>query len=300
VKRNRLSDLSLKEFSLVRRPAQEGALIGIVKSTDDIPIVVAKGYYETPTTACPGCSTKTDSKYCPDCGMMLKSGTQPTEKTMTDQEKAAMAALEAQVASLQKAVTKAQKISLLNDVQKGHFHRIGADAQVAFLDMTDAQRAEEAKPVFTSKSGQVFTKADDTRLVETVKAQDVITEKLEKQLADAGVSIFKARCETELSHLPGKVEAKIILLKAVEAVEDKDLKAEALGILKAQDEKLGKGFRTIGLGHTTTVDVDKSAEGKLESLVKGYMKDHPELTEAQAWDAVLVTPAGETLYKAMS
>lgn len=299
MKKHRVSELVLKEISAVRKPAHEGATIDLTKSADKL--VLVRGYYESMTSACM-CGTKTDSKYCPDCGTMMKAAVTPpvkeTTMSMTDQEKAALEKAQNDAKTLEAKLAVSQKFGLLNDVQKSHYGRLGPDAQAAFLGLSDAQRAEECKAIYTSAGGQVFTKADDTRLVEMAKAHDETAKKMHEQLDAANETILKSQAAIDYQYLPGTVDAKVALLKSVLSIKDDKVRGEAVAILKAQNDALGKGFKRQGTGAVPAGGVDATAEGKLDALVKTYMTEK-KCDEASAYDAVLQTEQGAALYKAL-
>lgn len=298
MKKHKVTQLVLKEISAVRKPAHEGATIDLTKSADKL--VVLKGYYETMTSAC-SCGTKTDSKYCPDCGTMLKSATPPVKETtmsMTAEEKAALEKAQNDVKALEAKLAASQKFGLLSDIQKGHYARLGPDAQVAFLAMTDTQRAEDSKAVYTSATGQIFTKADDVRLVEMAKEHDETAKKMQESLAAANETILKSQAVHDYQYLPGTAEAKVALLKSVLAIADEKVRGEVVQVLKAQNDALGKGFKRQGTGAVPAGGSDATAEGKLDALVKAHMAEK-KCDEATAYDAVLQTEQGAMLYKAL-
>lgn len=303
--RAKLKDLHLAEFSLVRRPAQEGATVALVKSGEDSGdrVILAKAAppaASTPTEkktmadpademkTCKGCkkSMPADSKTCPACGAAVTKSTPPQESVMTDQEKAA---LEARVA-------KAEKIADLNDVQKAYLRRLPAHEQDAFLALTPAQKADELKPVHTSEDGTVYTKAHDPALVTMAKSADADRKRFRDEMAKSQDLVFKARVDKELAHLPGTAEERAALLKAVDGISDEKLREGALKALLAGDEAASKSFQRQGTGNggkTEKGSDDPAAQ--LQKMAEEHAKEH-KVDVPTAYLAVIDTAKGAELY----
>jgi hypothetical protein len=314
-RRNRMTKFRITEISAVRKPAQEGATIDLAKSADDIVIAkTAKGcsacgahtesvgahcgecgasmVSKDSGLACKGCGTDLAKhlKFCTKCGMAKATSPDnpsPTEHTMTDQEKAEKAALEAQVAKL-------QKLAALTDAEKAFYSRLGAEGQSAFLAKSATERTEEMKPVYTADDGTVFTKAHDPQLVDLAKRADTDRKRLELEIAKSQEAVFKARANEELGHLPGDEVVKVALLKMAEQINDEKLRDGVKAALKAHNTELGKSFQRAGVGRTTTV-VGGSAEKRLDALVEKHATEK-KVSMAKAWDDVLSTEEGQKIY----
>jgi hypothetical protein len=266
VKRYRIANLVLKEISCVRKPAHEGATIDLTKSDDRIVLMKSEATSPAPPTP-------------------------PENKNMlTDQEKLAKAQSDNE--TLTAKLAKAEKYGALSDLEKSHYERLNDAQRGAFLDMTPAQRAEETKPVYTSPfTGVSFTKADDQRVVTTVKSADEQRAADKVKLDKAEESLLKAEVEKDFGHLPGTIENRTALVKAAKAIGE-----DAVAILKAQNTALAKGFQRQGSGSVSPTPTEPAA--KLDALVKAHMTAN-KVDEATAYDAVVSTPEGAELYKAM-
>lgn len=309
-RRNRMLKFRITEISAVRKPAQEGALIGIAKSADDIVIakaatplmhcgVAVDGEYcgecgakvsakQDSDVVCKGCGSELSKKFCTKCGMAKAQpldNPSPTEHTMTDQEKAEKAALEAQVAKL-------QKLAALTDAEKSFYSRLNLDGQSAFLAKSATERAEEMKPVYTADDGTVFTKADDSKMVDLAKRADSDRKRLELEIAKSQEAVFKARAADELKHLPGDEAVKVALIKMSEQINDEKLREGVKSALKAHNEQLAKSFERSGVGSTV---VPSTAEAKLDALVEKTATEK-KIPIAKAWDEVLATAEGQKIY----
>lgn len=302
MKKNRLSSLTFKEFSLVRKPAHEGATVDLTKA-----YTVAKSQPDTGdvAVACASCKTpmSKSTKYCPECGAAMAKAApipQPTpeKKTMTTEEIAALnakvAKAEAERDVAQSQLAKAQKLNELNDVQRLHYKRLGSDDQVAFLAKSAADRAKECEPIYKSDSGLVFTSADDPRMIEMAKSADAKAKADAIKLEKAEATILEKRAETEFAHLPGTAQERAALLKAAESIPDEKLREGAVAALKAHDAQMAKGFTPQGLGVTKSADT-LSAEAELEKLAKTRAVAE-KIDIAKAMDDVLQTDEGQKLY----
>jgi hypothetical protein len=87
-------------------------------------------------------------------------------------------------------------------------------------------------------------------LFEIIKAQQDAVDRLAKQAQDERdlreVVEFAKVAEDELSHLPGKVEEKAMLLKRLSDVLERDDRAVLSRMLKAGNAGVGAAFNTIG------------------------------------------------------
>ena len=215
-------------------------------------------------------------------------------------------------AELETQLAEANARADMTDAQKAHFDaldpQLDDDARKAFVEAKPAVReaivakvksdADDAKGIaYTADDGTVYTKADDPRLAAQAKKNDELSTRLDEATKLAEDLGLRKRAESDIAHLPGTVESRMAMLKAIDAIEDNDDRKAALDALKAQNENMGKAFNTLGSstvgGQVQATGTD--ADGKLDALAKSYAKDN-KVSEAQGYDAVLRTDEGAALY----
>lgn len=303
MKRHKVTQLTLKEFSAVRRPAQAGATIDLTKSDTRLVLIEKSGPFtaDVHVPTCKGCQKpmKKDDSYCAACGAMQKADTThtPSETQMNELEKAKadLAAALAKGEALQAQLTASQAYGLLSDVEKGHYGRLGAEAQAKFLKMSPSERAEETKPVYTSEAtGQVFTKADDGKLIEMAKSFDSERKSWRSELEKAKEAGYAARVHKELGHLPGTLEERTALLKAVDGIADEKLREGALKALAKADEIRSGAFQRQGAGQTRLVK-SGGAEDRMQQAVEKHATEN-KVSMDKAWDSFMATEEGAQLY----
>jgi len=239
----------------------------------------------------------------PTLGKSVKDDKLSKEQSMEDKDKKTAEDMvkksELQEAQAELAVAKAY--GALSDVEKAHYGDLDKDEKSAFLKLDENGRANELKkanaedPVaYTADDGREFRKSDDVRLVEEVKKGDEERRKnaaLAKKLEDQELT---KRADGELGNVTGDVDVKIALLKAVDGIENEDLKKGAKEILAAANDGMSQLFKTSGHRDGSA----GNAETKYESLSKAYAKEN-DVTIEQARAKVLDTPEGAKLYEEM-
>ena len=176
---------------------------------------------------------------------------------------------------------------------------MGADEKEDFLTQSPEQRAalvakaeadKHSDVIYKSDSGEEFTKNDDPRLVKMAKERDEDRREIAKQAAASRHAEFTKRAEAELGNLPGTVETHVALLKAVDGIENADLKEGALSVLKAQNEALAPAFNRAGSAGGSVsksgVAGGQSAHENLESLAKKYVGENPDVSFSKAYEIV--------------
>lgn len=222
------------------------------------------------------------------------------ETEMTDKSKEAAPTIEA----LQKQLDRQTKVAELNDVQKAHFAGLDEAAQDAFLAKSAddrqaevdavAKAATEADPVeYTTMDGIELRKSAGAAMIAMAKSNDALRKQNDELAKNAADEAIRKRAETELAHLPGDVDARMALIKSVDAIEDETQREAAMNALKAQNEAMAKAFTTAGHGGEAPAN---SATEQLDALAKKHQDDNPGTSFAKAYDAVLETAKGAELY----
>jgi hypothetical protein len=210
----------------------------------------------------------------------------------------------ATVEQLQIQLTRANTVAELNDAEKAHFKTLAEEAQNEFLAKSVevrsgiiadiAKQAEETDPVVhTTVDGIDLRKSAGEALIAMAKSNDNLrkdNESLRKSQEDA---VFTKRADEELKHLPGTVDERAAMLKAVEAITDESQRKAALNALHAGSAAIAKSFETIGHGGSPEPG---SPTDDLDKLAKAHMQANPDLTSEQAYEAVLKTEEGGQLY----
>lgn len=195
----------------------------------------------------------------------------------------------------------------MNDVQKSYFDgldpQLDDDKRIEFIKadtnrrqiIIDAVTAKD-KVIYKSDDGSEYRESDDPRLVKQARRNDDLAKKLVESNDKVEKADLRKRAETDLAHMPGTVETRMEMLKAVDGIEDDEAREAALESLKAQDAGLAKAFETNGHLANGAPEFEKgSPSAQLETLVQEYAEKH-DVDEAAAYDVVLKTKEGGELY----
>ncbi|HUT76450.1 MAG TPA: XkdF-like putative serine protease domain-containing protein [Polyangia bacterium] len=259
-RRRRMTKFTLREIAAVDAGAQEGALAVLMKRRAE---------------------SQDDDE--PESRRTRK------DDPMTDSEKRRLERLE-KLLTLPHAEQEFAKALKTDKVRDAFLAKSDEDraAEVA----AEIEKRDDADPVvFTSMGGRSYRKSADPELVELAKARDadqVRIAKLEKSAEDATLA---RRAAEELPHLPGTVEERAKLLRAVDGIDDEADRETALKALRAGDAAIAKAFRTTGVSPD---DIDKLAtdDDALEKRAGEILKTAREsgdnhMTEADAYGAAM-------------
>ena len=196
-------------------------------------------------------------------------------------------------------LTIAKAIGDLNDLEKAHYTTLDEEGQTAFLTASPEVRkstldniAAEDAVVYTDTQGAEYKKSDDDRLVQMAKDRDE-DRKLAKADREKSETLeLQKRADTELNHLPGEQAVKVAVLKAIDTIEDEEVKKSAKALLKAGNDGLEKAFTEVG----SRGEGFKKASDELDALAKKYAADN-KVEYLKAYDEVLKTEDGKRLYE---
>lgn len=267
-KKRRIKKFILDEISGVDRPCQTPALTILMKR-DTL-----------------------NSSNVEDEGLRIKED----ENMATEQE------LLTQVEGLTKRLEKSEALAAMNDAQRAYHNSLPEEAQVSFrkadastrealVKAAAAQDEEielEGEKIRKSAVGEVYFKLLKKQADELAKARAAVKEEAEKREA----SELKKRAEDTLKHLPGTIEEKTAMLKAIEGIENEDMRKAAVEALKASNDKMAKAFERSSQGGSA--DEDTPAV-KLEKMAKKHAEDKGIGYEV-AYAEVCDTPEGQKLY----
>lgn len=241
----------------------------------------------------------------PDDGQLKKELTMPEPKKTTKSTEE----LESTVASLTERLELQGIVAGMNDGEREHFASLdetakrefvakGADERKAEIDAI-AKAAEVADPVvYTATDGTKIRKSDGAAMLSLTKRADAADKRAEVAEEKASSADLRKRADDELAYLPGTLDERTAMLKAVDSIEDEDERKAALKALKAGNAAMQKAFSTGGTSAGMGEDDESSAQGRLDSLVKRHADDN-KVSEARAYDAVLKTAEGKALYAEM-
>lgn len=221
----------------------------------------------------------------------LNNGTKESEQ-MTKEEKAALEKLEKAQEENEAKVKKMEQIIGLPADQRAHFDTLKEADQDAFLAKSDRERKNDvagaessveksssATVIYTDRFGQDYTSQDDVKLVNLAKRSDQEHKEASEKAATAQDEVYKSQAAGEFKHLPGDIETRVALIKAVDGIPDPTEREKARQALKAQNANLAKAAGVIGSSSAPEVEnlgedgalTKESATAKLKELATEHM-----------------------------
>ena len=195
-----------------------------------------------------------------------------------------------------------KKVSSLSDEEKAFYEKLDDDGKTAFLEKSSDDRKEDVaksnednKVVYKDLEGNEYRKSDDQRVVAAVKRADKATEKLEKKDEELVNERLEKRAKEELPNLPGEDKVKVAVLKAVDGIEDDDLKKGALELLKSHNTALEKSTETHGHRDQSVAD----AEEELQKMAQKHYEDSKDESKTfeKSYSEICKTDKGKKLYE---
>lgn len=310
-----LNRIRIDEISAVDRPAQEDAIMTIMKRADETPNptetmtedsnmngevaeeVVAE-VVETEEVK----ATEEVTEEAPEADAEVEKAEEAETEEEDEEEKGyekSLSDLTAELEVLQSELALAKSVAELSDAEKEVFASIeGEEARTEFLGKSADERAEliakaadENAVIYKSLDGVEFTAQDDERLVSLAKQADEYKAQLVAAEEASIEKSYNERAETQLAHLPGELVTKNAVLRAIDGIEDEAVREQALSMLKAQSVAIEEQFVTKGVeGEEAEGDL-----GGLEKMAAAYAEEH-DTTLSKAYSEVLRTPEGRNLY----
>lgn len=309
--KNHMQAFTLKEISFVRQGMQAEALAEILKSKEvamsDSQNETAQATAPAETTAVAATPTAAPVEETP---ATIAASTEETKEEQATAETATAATVEKmqqQVNAMDARFSKFLSISALSDVEKTHYDGLHETDQDVFLAKTTEQRAAEIAEkavadqvedpvVFTGVDGITVLKSQGPEFLQMAKNLDALTRKsarLEQERID---ETFRKRAEDEFGHLPGDVQTRVNILKAVDTITDASAKEQALQLLKAKAESFAQMEGVLGTsGATYEKESISSAHDQLEKMARDHQIQHPEKTYAKAYQEMTRTARGQEL-----
>lgn len=221
------------------------------------------------------------------------------DQQMTEKSKQAAdeTAVNEALAEMTKRAERAEALVSMGEEQRSYCKSLVNASDVdAFIAMSNEDRDEViAKAaasngvVYTAEDGTEYRKNDDPRLIKMARDMDAEKKKRMKMEQQA----YKAELEkraAELAHIPGDESARVALLKGIDTLPQEERDA-AMAALKAQNERLGKAFTTVG---TSIAGSDDSLD-PLDSMAADIAK-RDGISFERAYAKALSTTEGQKLY----
>ncbi len=217
----------------------------------------------------------------------------------------ANAAMQKQLDAEKARADRADKMAELTDGQKSFYKDLGESEQESFLQLDkDGQQVEVDKakadnPVVykSPRTGREYRKDSNSEVLEAVKSADeawkIATD--ERELRKDGELSKRA---AKLKFVKGKDEVKVALLKAIDGIEDEDLRKACLEIVEAANSGMKQAFEKRGTAFGADPEA-VDAEEKLEKMAEEYKKTH-SVTIEKARAEILMTEEGAELANEVS
>lgn len=180
----------------------------------------------------------------------------------------------AKVEKLEKRAETAEKVADLPPEHAAHYKRLDDDkARAAFLAKDASAREVEVEDVrkgdpvvYKAADGTEFRKSAGEQTIRIARQHDELAKRLAESEAARSDEVLRKRAESELSALPGDVDVRVALLKAVDSIEDEKAREAATKALKAGNAAMAKSMRRVGTSVAPPVDIGgrAAAEAELE------------------------------------
>lgn len=256
-----ISELMLEEISVVTDPAQEPALIAIMKSSKPIEEEI--------------------------------SSEEDLDNNNIENEE------EDEITMFKDSIDYWKLLAALTDVEKAYCLNLDDAGQEAFLKSNANDRANEMKKaadsnpvVYKSRDGVEYRKNDDSRLIALAKKND--------ELAAAADAFNLAKREKEIADiiekyksLPGDVDT---VKELITAVYKSDKSKDIYDLIAKWKELFDEGFEMVGVSDDDNSDAD--TEDAFYKARDAFKKQNPSIkTDAEATAKFLETSEGAVLYR---
>lgn len=217
------------------------------------------------------------------------------------------------VARLSKLAERGESIAALNADHFAFWKSLSGDDADHFLILSDAERtarvqeiekkkAESNPVVYVSKiTGREYRESEKD-LADFAKRDDEREIEFRKMREKAEMAEFEKRAATELEFLPGTIEQRAVLLKAISSIEDEDMRGAAYLIVKSKSDALSEAFKKRGHTSQSSETVDANSEPgsedpieKLEEMAKKFAEEN-KVSVPVAFAKVIDTEEGRALY----
>jgi hypothetical protein len=198
------------------------------------------------------------------------------EKSMSDELKK-VADLEKKVADLTKSLAEAQTIAKLSADERDHMDTLDEKGKKDFLALSPEERkakvkkAAESDEVLKVDGAEIRKSAVGEATFTVLKSQQAAiakqAEDLKKAQDAAHFAELKKRASDEFSHLPGTVESKATILKAISTL-DEEVRKGVEQVFSTAEKLMSNAFVMKGVNDGST-----AAEGTPEATLNKRAKE---------------------------
>lgn len=189
----------------------------------------------------------------------------------------------------------------LTPEERAYFDALPDDMRSFFLGKSTPERGVEIaekragdEVVYRTADGIDIRKSAGEVVLSLAKSNDALRQEAQTLRAEREHEAFVKRADAELAHLPGDVQSRAALLKAVEGIPDEAQRTTALAAIKSQSGVGASAFTTIGAAGGSVV-ADDTPDAKLQALAKRIAADE-KIDYHQAYAKGLMSTEGRALY----
>ena len=278
-----MREFRIDEISGVDVPAQQGALAAIMKRATPEDTITVKGHVH-------------------DLDTFTKAVIETLEKGEPNMPEDTPQITEPTLETVQAENQRLTAIVGLSTEERAHFDALPEDMRSTFLGKSAADRRAEivakndADPVaYTTTDGVEIRKSQGEAVISIAKSNDELRKANAELIKAREQANLEKRVKEELPNLSASVQARVELLKAVDAIENGDVQKAALAALKSADNAIKGAYRT--LGHGGGLGEPSSDEDSLDKMAKSIQEKEPNLSFEQAYAKALTSPEGREIYR---
>lgn len=185
---------------------------------------------------------------------------------------------------LEKKIDTLTKVAGLPEAQRSHYVSLGEEKQATFLAKSEGDRTAEldeltkGDPVeYEALDGTVYRKSGGLNIAKMAKQIDDQAKELALSKALTQTAVFEKRAAEELPNLPGDVKVGAAIIKALDGIEDEEIRKGAFDALKAGNDSLSKKFVRSG-GSKIAPAFSKGSSGDAEDALTAKANELVEKT----------------------
>jgi hypothetical protein len=208
------------------------------------------------------------------------------------------------LAQMKAKMKRMEKRDALSAPLRKHYDALADDAaRDAFLEKDAADQSLELEKaagddpvVYTTLDGMDIRKSAGDGVISALKSADKARGELAVEKAARINGELEKRAEKDLGNLGGTMAGKKALLKALDSIEDEEVRKSALEVITSAETLAKKGDIFERRGSRTPAPIEKSSsEGQLEDLAKKRASEK-SISFEKAYNEVLDTAEGQRLY----
>lgn len=213
---------------------------------------------------------------------------------------AAQTAAQTEATGLKKQLEIANAVALMGPADRDHYQWLGTQsAREAFVAKGRADRDAEIKAVTIHEDGGVVYRTGEEKVVKALKENADLKKRLDAREASEAESTLAKSVMLDMSNLPGTVEARTEIRKAIGSIDDDAKRTAALGWLAKLNKACAALLKTRGVNGGDADADPNDPEVEVANIAKGLREKDPTLTEATSLAKAWESPRGQELYAAM-